>query len=133
MAGETLGSRFDYVQNEFSLLATRDADALIPYCAEHQLRYTAFSPLAGGLLAGKYRFGEAPPSGSRLAHAREIYSGYLNAESFAAIDQLRQLAEARQQSMAEAALHFVLDTPGIDGLIVAPRTGEQFAGLGFAS
>jgi aryl-alcohol dehydrogenase-like predicted oxidoreductase len=133
MAGETLGSRFDYVQNEFSLLATRDADALIPYCAEHQLRYTAFSPLAGGLLTGKYRFGEAPPSGSRLAHAREIYSGYLNAESFAAIDQLRQLAEARQQSMAEAALHFVLDTPGIDGLIVAPRTGEQFAGLGFAS
>jgi len=133
LAGETLGSRFDYVQNEFSLLATRDADALIPYCAEHQLRYTAFSPLAGGLLTGKYRFGEAPPSGSRLAHAREIYSGYLNAESFAAIDQLRQLAEARQQSMAEAALHFVLDTPGIDGLIVAPRTGEQFAGLGFAS
>ena len=133
MAGETLGSRFDYVQNEFSLLATRDADALIPYCAEHQLRYTAFSPLAGGLLTGKYRFGEAPPSGSRLAHAREIYSGYLNAESFAAIEQLGQLAEARQQSMAEAALHFVLDTPGIDGLIVAPRTGEQFAGLGFAS
>ena len=133
LAGETLGSRFDYVQNEFSLLATRDAETLIPYCAEHQLRYTAFSPLAGGLLTGKYRFGEAPPSGSRLAHAREIYSGYLNAESFAAIEQLGQLAEARQQSMAEAALHFVLDTPGIDGLIVAPRTGEQFAGLGFAS
>jgi aryl-alcohol dehydrogenase-like predicted oxidoreductase len=133
LAGETLGSRFDYVQNEFSLLATRDAETLIPYCAEHQLRYTAFSPLAGGLLTGKYRFGEEPPSGSRLAHAREIYSGYLNAESFAAIEQLGQLAEARQQSMAEAALHFVLDTPGIDGLIVAPRTGEQFAGLGFAS
>ena len=131
MAGETLGSRFDYVQNEFSLLATRDADALIPYCAEHQLRYTAFSPLAGGLLTGKYRFGEEPPSGSRLAHAREIYSGYLNAESFAAIEQLGQLAEARQQSMAEAALHFVLDTPGIDGLIIAPRTIEQFESQGF--
>ena len=35
-------------------------EALIPYCAEHGLRYTAFSPLAGGLLTGKYRFGERP-------------------------------------------------------------------------
>jgi aryl-alcohol dehydrogenase-like predicted oxidoreductase len=35
--------------------------------------------------------------------------------------------------MAEAALRFVLDTPGVDGLIIAPRTIEQFAGLGFAA
>ena len=34
--------------------------------------------------------------------------------------------------MAEAALHFVLDTPGVDGLIVAPRRIEHFAGYGFA-
>lgn len=133
LAGETLGSRFEYVQNEFNLLASGDVEALIPYCAEHRLSYTAFSPLAGGLLTGKYRLDEEPPPGSRLAHAREIYSGYLNEEAFAAIEQLRQLAEGRQQSMAEAALNFVLDTPGIDGLIVAPRTIEQFAGLGFSA
>jgi aryl-alcohol dehydrogenase-like predicted oxidoreductase len=133
LADETLGSRFDYVQNEFSLFAKGDAAALIPYCAAHGLHYTAFSPLAGGLLTGKYRFGEEPPPGTRLASAAHIYSGYLNAESFAAIEQLRQSAEARQQTMAEAALHFVLDTPGVDGLIVAPRTIEQFAGLGFAA
>ncbi|MGN6848175.1 MAG: aldo/keto reductase, partial [Sphingomicrobium sp.] len=133
LAGGALGSRVEYVQKELTQLATGDADALIPYCAGHGLRYTAFSPLAGGLLTGKYRFGEEPPSGSRLAHAREIYSGYLNAKSFAAIEQLRQSAEAREQSMAEGALRFVLDTPGVDGLIIAPRTIEQFAGLGFAA
>lgn len=131
LAGETLGSRFEYVQNEFSLLAIGDAEALIPWCAAHDLRYTAFSPLAGGLLTGKYRLDEEPPAGSRLAHAAHIYSSYLNAESFAAIEQLRQSAEARQHTMAEAALHFVLDAPGIDGLIIAPRSIEQFAGLGF--
>lgn len=133
LAGKALGSRFEYVQNEFSLLATGDADALIPYCAEHGLRYTAFSPLAGGLLTGKYRLGEEPAPGSRLAHAPEIYSGYLNEDSFASIEQLRQSAEAQNQSMAEAALHLVLDTPGLDGLIIAPRTIEQFAALGFSA
>ena len=111
LAGSSLAARFEYVQNEYNLLATADAEALIPYCAEHGLRYTAFSPLAGGLLTGKYRFGEEPPPGSRLAHAPEVYSRLSERESFAAIEQLRRSAEARQQTMAEAALRFVLDTP----------------------
>jgi len=130
-AGSRLASRFEYVQNEYNLLATGDAEALIPYCVENGLRYTAFSPLAGGLLTGKYRFDEEPPPGSRLAHAREIYSGYLNAESFAAIDRLRQSAEKRQETVAAAALRFVLDTPGVDGLIIAPRRVEHFESFGF--
>ncbi|MFL6726960.1 MAG: aldo/keto reductase [Sphingomicrobium sp.] len=131
LAATSLGSRFEYVQNEYNLLAVGDAQALIPYCAEHGLRYTAFSPLAGGLLTGKYRFGEEPPPGTRLAHAAEIYSGYLNEESFAAIEQLRRSAESRHETMAAAALRFVLDTPGVDGLIIAPRRVEHFASMGF--
>ena len=70
--GKLVGSAFEYVQNEYNLLASSDAERLIPYCAEQGLRYVAFSPLAGGLLTGKYRLGEAPPAGSRLAHAPEI-------------------------------------------------------------
>ena len=132
LAGSRLASCFEYVQNEFNLLATADADALIPYCDEHGLRYTAFSPLAGGLLTGKYRFDEDPPSGSRLAQAPEACARYLNEKSLAAIERLRQSADARKETMAAAALRFVLDTPGVDGLIIAPRRAEQFASLGFA-
>jgi aryl-alcohol dehydrogenase-like predicted oxidoreductase len=131
LAGSSLASRFEYVQNEYNPLATADAEALIPYCAEHGLRYTAFSPLAGGLLTGKYRFGEKPPPDSRLAHAAAIYADYLNKESFAAIERLRRSAEARGDAMAEAALRFVLDTAGVDGLIIAPRRVEHFASYGF--
>jgi len=131
LAGSSLAERFEYLQNEYSLLAATDAEELIPWCAEHGFRYTAFSPLAGGLLTGKYRFGEDPPPGSRLAHAAHIYRDYLTAESFAAIEQLRRSAEARGETVAEAALRFVLDTPGLDGLIIAPRRIEHFAGLGF--
>jgi aryl-alcohol dehydrogenase-like predicted oxidoreductase len=130
LAATSLAARFEYVQNEYNLLATADAEELIPYCAEHGLRYTAFSPLAGGLLTGKYRFGEKAPPGSRLAHAPEVCAGYSNEESFAAIERLRQSAGARGETMAEAALRFVLDSPGVDGLIIAPRRIEQFASLG---
>jgi aryl-alcohol dehydrogenase-like predicted oxidoreductase len=130
LAGAGLAGCFGYVQNEYNLLATADARALIPYCADHGLRYTAFSPLAGGMLTGKYRSGAAPPPGSRLAQAPEACAAYLNADSFAAIEGLRRSAAARGETMASAALRFVLDTPGVDGLIVAPRRVEHFASLG---
>src|SRR5439155_24361009 len=86
LAGSSLASRFEYVQNEYNLLATADADALIPYCAEHGLRYTAFSPLAGGFLTGKYRFDEEPPPSSRLAQAPEACAGYLTEQALSAIE-----------------------------------------------
>jgi len=131
LAGETLAVRFGYVQNEYNLLATSDAEKLIPHCARHGLRYTAFSPLAGGLLSGKYNLGQEPPTDSRLAHAAHIYADYLNERSFAAIDELRRSAEERGASIASAALGFVLDTPGVDSLIIAPRRIEHFTDMGF--
>jgi aryl-alcohol dehydrogenase-like predicted oxidoreductase len=128
LAGDRLP--LGYVQNEYNLLATADADALIPYCADHGLRYTAFSPLAGGMLTGKYRLDEAPPPASRLAEAPEACAAYLTPESLEAIERLKQSAEARGETMAEAALRFVLDTPGLDSLIIAPRRIEHFANSG---
>jgi aryl-alcohol dehydrogenase-like predicted oxidoreductase len=130
LAGGGLGSRFEYVQNEYNLLVTTDAGELIPYCAEHGLRYTAFSPLAGGFLTGKYRAGEAPPPASRAASAPDVCAAYSTEESFAAIERLRQCSEERGQSMAEAALRLVLDTPGVDGLIIAPRRIDHFVSMG---
>ena len=129
LAGISLAARFNYVQNEYNLLATADARELIPYCAEHGLRYTAFSPLAGGLLTGKYRFGAVPPPDSRLAHAPGAF-GDLSEETFSAIEWLRQTAASRKETMTTSAVRFVLDTPGIDGLVIAPRRVEQFASLG---
>ena len=130
LAGSSLRARFDYVQNEYNLLAVSDAEALIPFCADRGLRYIAFSPLAGGFLTGKYRFGEAAPPGSRLAHAPEVCAGYSTEQSFAAIERVRRSAEATGATMAEAALRFVLDTPGVDGLITAPRRIDHFASMG---
>jgi len=131
-SGRDLAARFEYVQNEYNLLAADDAGTLIPYCAGQGLRYTAFSPLAGGVLTGKYRVGEQPPPGTRLAYAPDACASYLTEDSLAAIERLRRSAEDKRQTMAEAALRFVLDTPGLDGLIIAPRRIDQFASIGLA-
>jgi aryl-alcohol dehydrogenase-like predicted oxidoreductase len=130
LAPAKLAAAFEYLQNEYSLLATGDAQALIPYCAEHGLRYTAFSPLAGGFLTGKYRRGEVPPADSRFAQAPEVCGAYASDEAFDAIERLRRDAAERRQGMAEAALRFVLDSPGVDSLIIAPRKIEHFAAMG---
>ena len=132
LADSVIGPRFEFLQNEYNLLSTADAEALIPYCAANDLRYIAFSPLAGGFLTGKYRRGENPPCESRLAHAPEVCVNYTSEDSFSAIDQLRQAAGERHEAMAETALRFVLDTPGVGGLIVAPRSIEHFTSFGLA-
>ena len=130
LTGGGLAWSFQYVQNEYNMLATADAQALIPYCAEQGLRYTAFSPLAGGILTGKYRLDEAPPAGSRMAEAPEACAAYLNPDSFEAIDRLKRAADARGEAMASVALRFVLDTPGVDSLLIAPRRIEHFSSAG---
>ena len=61
-------TRYEWVQNAFSLLEQGDRETVFPLCHEHGLGYTPFSPLAGGWLTGKYRRGEPPPAG--IAHDR---------------------------------------------------------------
>jgi aryl-alcohol dehydrogenase-like predicted oxidoreductase len=67
-----------------------------------------------------------------MAQAPEACAGYLNEESRTAIERLRRSAEVEHATMAGAALRFVLDTPGVDGLLIAPRRIDHFASYGFA-
>ena len=65
------------LQNSYSLLDRGDEDAVIPLCAEHGIAYVPFGPLAGGWLTGKYRRGEAFPSGSRMTQRPGPYAEYV--------------------------------------------------------
>src|SRR5690348_13357742 len=62
------------VQNSYSLLDRRDQPEVLPLCAERQVAYLAFSPLAGGWLTGKYRRRERYPAGSRMTQRPEPYA-----------------------------------------------------------
>jgi aryl-alcohol dehydrogenase-like predicted oxidoreductase len=119
--------RYSWVQNSFSLLERGDANDVLPLCAEQQLGYTPFSPLAGGWLTGKYRRGAAPPSGSRMTMRPEPYAPYLADGVFDALEALEQLAAEQGTSMAAMSLAWLLAQPGITAIVIGPNRVEQMA------
>jgi aryl-alcohol dehydrogenase-like predicted oxidoreductase len=129
-AGPTLANKLSHVENEFHVLKTDDRNDLLPYLQSQAIAYSAYGPLAGGLLTGKYISTSAPDEGSRLALRGDSYTPYLNDEGAAKIQQWVAAAAARNVSPSEAAIDFILDTEGIESVIIGPRRVEHFATLG---
>jgi aryl-alcohol dehydrogenase-like predicted oxidoreductase len=100
------------VENELSLLARDDEQEVLPLCRAHGIRYYAFSPLAGGVLTGKYRRGQEPPPGSRVA-LRPSTAATLDAEVLDRVDVLATRAASYGVSPAALALGWVLAQPGV--------------------
>ncbi len=133
LSGETLRPAFRYLQNQFNLLEQGDLDAVIPLASAEGVRYVAFSPLAGGLLSGKYQAGRQAAAGTRVGDAPEYYEALLTPATFETIAVLKQRAADKGWTVPGAALRFILDTPAVDSLIIAPRSIEQFQGYGLAA
>jgi aryl-alcohol dehydrogenase-like predicted oxidoreductase len=127
-AGEgALRRAFTHVQNQFNLLEQGDLTELIPLAQTQGIAYIAYSPLAGGLLSGKYRQDRPPDPTDRISVAPDYYSHLLTPKNFDTIEKLRLQAAAQDWTVPGAALRFVLDAPGVNSLIIAPRSAEQFA------
>jgi aryl-alcohol dehydrogenase-like predicted oxidoreductase len=95
------------VENEYSLLARGDEAGVIPLCRKRGIGYLAYSPLAGGVLSGKYRRGEPPPAGSRLA-IRPSDATPLTDAVHDAIGVLSEHASAHGVATAALALAWVM-------------------------
>lgn len=120
-------ARYDGVQNEYNLLGRGIEAEVLPLAADQGLAVTPFSPLAGGLLTGKYAPGRDHPPGSRLTLRPGPYAGLLTDGTFRAIDALRAEAAERGVSMAALSLAWVLGRPEVTSALVGPRSVEQFA------
>jgi aryl-alcohol dehydrogenase-like predicted oxidoreductase len=120
-------TRYEWVQNAFSLLEQGDRETVFPVCHEHELGYTPFAPLAGGWLTGKYRRGEPLPAGSRMTVRPEGSEHYRSDETFDALEALEREAAARDVSMAALAIAWLLHVPEVTAVVVGPNTVEQLA------
>src|SRR3954447_5668141 len=100
---------------------------IFPLCARNGIAQIVWSPLAQGLLTGKYRPGQAPPRDSRAAHAEmgNAMSLVMNDDTIAAVDRLRPVAEHAGLTMAELALAWVLRRPELASAIVGATRAEQ--------
>jgi aryl-alcohol dehydrogenase-like predicted oxidoreductase len=108
-------------------LVNRDAEVeLLPFCQKHGLGVVPYSPLARGVLSGKYRPSAQAPEGSRAARGdRRIQQTELREESFQVAQALLPLAEARGKSLTQWALAWVLGNPIVTSAIIGPRTLDQ--------
>lgn len=117
--------RFEWVQNSYSLLDRTPEREVFPLCADQALGFTAFSPLAGGWLTGKYRSGRPYPPGSRMTLRPEGYQHLVNEGIFAGLAALSDEARLRGIEMSTLALAWVLHHPRMTAAIIGPRRPEH--------
>lgn len=119
--------RFACVQNGYSLLERTAEQEMFPLCAQEGVGFTAFSPLAGGWLTGKYRSGQPYPGGSRMTLRPEPYLHLSSERVFRGLDSLAEAARARGVAMDTLALAWALHHPRVDAAIIGPRTPAHLA------
>ena len=122
-------------QQVYMSLQERSAEyEIVPSALDQGLGLLIWSPLAGGLLSGKYRRGQAPPDGARLAGEWSEPPVYDEDKLYDTIETLVAVAEDRGVSPAQVAIAWLLTRPGVSTVITAARTETQLAdNLGAAS
>jgi len=100
---------------------------IVPSALDQGLGLLIWSPLAGGLLSGKYRRGQPPPAGSRRAGEWDEPPVYDEDRLYDTVDVLVEIAAGHGVSPARVALAWLLARPGVTSLIIGARTDEQLA------
>jgi aryl-alcohol dehydrogenase-like predicted oxidoreductase len=113
------------IQNAHSLLDRGDERYTLPLCAEREVGYLAFSPLAGGWLTGKYRRSEPFPAGSRMTQRPEPYESLLTGHTFDALERLAEISAGRGTSPGGTALAWLLADQRVTQIVVGPGRPEH--------
>jgi aryl-alcohol dehydrogenase-like predicted oxidoreductase len=119
--------RFVSQQIHYTLQAREAEYELVPIAVDQGVGILVWSPLAGGLLSGKYRRGVEPPAGSR--HLTDWDEPPVRDENalYDLIDVLVDIGDAHGVSAAQVALAWLLRRPGVSSIVVGARTDEQLA------
>ncbi len=126
---ERLGiNRFISEQPRYSLVDRRIEEHLIPVALKYGVAVLPYSPLAGGILAGKYDPDEEAPKDSRAAdEAWGTWArSFLSEKVYALVEVLRYVAAEHETSPSQIALAWVLAQPGVTSAIIGPRTMDHF-------
>ncbi|HWQ35004.1 MAG TPA: aldo/keto reductase [Blastocatellia bacterium] len=122
MAGERGWERFVSLQAYYSLVGRDLEHELLPLCREEGLGVLPWSPLSGGFLTGKYRRDASAPEGARR-------TGFdfppIDARAYDAVDALDTVAKARNASIAQVALAWLLHQPGVTSVIIGANKMSQ--------
>ena len=117
-----------FVSNQiYYSLQSRDAEyELVPLSIDQGLGIVVWSPLAGGLLSGKYRRGQQPADGRHLTEWSEPPVRDEN-KLYDTIETVIEIAAAHHASPAQVSLAYLLGKPGVTSVIIGARKEEQLA------
>jgi len=117
-------------QPHYNLLARDIEEGVVPLAEREGLGLVVFSPLAQGVLTGKYRRGEDAPPGSRGADPRlsRLVQSQLNETTYAKVDALSQIAADLGVPLAQLALAWTIRNPAVSSAITGASTLHQVKG-----
>lgn len=117
------------LQPQYSLVVREIEWEIVPAALDARLGLLPWSPLGGGWLTGKYKRDQRPTGATRLGEdpgrGMEAWDRRGTDRTWDVIDAVQRVAEARGISMAEVALAWVTDRPGVTSTILGARTLEQ--------
>ncbi len=117
--------KFVCEQPPYNLLDRRMENEIVPMCREYDLGIISWSPLAQGVLAGRYQDADSLPQGSRGAF-KEIYADRITRQGIEVAQHLALRALEKGCTLPQLALSWILHQPGITGAIIGPRTLAHF-------
>jgi 1-deoxyxylulose-5-phosphate synthase len=130
MVSEAKGyARFVSEQSPYNLLDRRIENELVPLCRAYGIGILAWSPLAMGLLAGRYQEDSAHPADSRATLRGGIYADRISPRSILVGNRFVRLAQSFGMSPSQLATLWVKDQPGISAPLIGPRTLQQLEHL----
>lgn len=112
-------------QPQYSMLWRVPEAEVIPLCRKEGIGQICWSPLAMGVLTGKYKPGEPPPQGSRGAYGQGVRTEYMSEGTLKAVQDLQPIAADLGVSMATLALAWVLRNDNVSAAIIGATKPEQ--------
>jgi aryl-alcohol dehydrogenase-like predicted oxidoreductase len=118
-------NHFVTCQDEYSLLKRGLENTLQPAMQAYGLGLIPHTPLAGGLLSGKYQRNAPLPAGARMTREKRQADRWINNTNWEVVERLTSFCEARSHSLLELAMSWLASRPLVSSIIAGATTPEQ--------